>query len=326
MTKLPPLAPGEDCGEGKARYLNPLQSRWRLGSLSLAALIIAIDLLHPHLAIPRNIYRYLFVLDITQSMNTRDYHVEGLPAERLGYAREAIRRALHDLPCGSEVGLGLFTTQNVQFLFEPVEICEHFPVIDDVLLHVDWRMAWAGNSNVAQGLYAAIREVGKSGPGIRLAFFTDGQETPPLSLKPTFNGKPGEVQGAIVGVGGIRPTSVPRYDRDNRLLGHWENADIEVPPVSTTEYSEKVEIQTLPRQGPYLSWLDEPHLKDLSAITGLRYHRLEDPAALSRMLRQPEFAEHRHTDTDLRPILGLAALILVLSVYAVDAGTKERNR
>jgi mxaL protein len=214
----------------------------------------------------------------------------------------------------------------VQFLFEPIEICEHFSVIDDVLAHIDWRMAWAGNSFVTQGLYAALRDVANRDPGIRLAFFTDGQETPPQTLRPNFNGKPGEIRGLIVGVGGTRPTAVPRYDRDNRLLGNWENADIEPMPVSTTDYSEKVEAQVLPREGVYLSWLDEAHLRELSATTGLDYHRLEDPARLSERLRDAEFAERRAAKTDLRPLLGLAALLLLLSVYGSETGLRQRSR
>jgi mxaL protein len=299
---------------------------WRFAALLTAAILVIATFARPELALPRNVYRYMFVLDITQSMNARDYHAEGLPAERLGYAKEALRRVLRDLPCGSEAGLGLFTTQSVQFLFEPIEICEHFSVIDDVLAHIDWRMAWAGNSFVTQGLYAALRDVANRDPGIRLAFFTDGQETPPQTLRPNFNGKPGEIRGLIVGVGGTRPTAVPRYDRDNRLLGNWENTDIEPMPVSTTDYSEKVEAQVLPREGVYLSWLDEAHLRELSATTGLDYHRLEDPARLSERLRDAEFAERRAAKTDLRPLLGLAALLLLLSVYGSETGLRQRSR
>jgi mxaL protein len=298
---------------------------WRLPALGLAALLALAALFHPQWPLRRDVYRYLFVLDITQSMNARDYHAEGLPPGRLGYARAAIRRVLHDLPCGSEVGLGLFTTQSVQFLFQPIEVCGHFPVIDDVLGHIDWRMAWAGDSNIAQGLHAAVHGVAGMDPRIRLAFFTDGQETPPLTMKPVFHGKHGEVLGTIVGVGGLSPSPVPRYDRENKPLGNWANADIAVPPVSTTDYSEKVEVQTLPKSGPYLSWLDEAHLKDLAATLGLRYHRLDDPAALSRLLREPDFAERRPAETDLRPLLGLAALTLLLAVFVFEARPKIRR-
>lgn len=299
---------------------------WRLAALLFAGLLLLAGFAAPTLPLPRSVYRYMFVLDITQSMNARDTHAGDLPADRLGAAKTAVRRVLHDLPCGSEAGLGLYTTQSVQFLFEPLEICGHFPVIDDVLEHIDWRMAWAANSYVGQGLYAALREVEKRDPKLRLAFFTDGQETPPLAIKPTFTGKPGEIRGAIVGVGGLRPTVVPRYDRENRFIGDWENVDIEPPPVSTTDYSEKVEVPVLPREGPYLSWLDEAHLKELAAITGLAYRRLEDPARLSAFLRGSGFAESREAETDLRPWLALVALALLLAVHGVQPGVHKGKR
>jgi mxaL protein len=287
---------------------------WRLPALSLAAGLLALTFLDPRLPLPRPVYRYLFVLDITQSMNTRDYHAAGFPPERLEFAKAAIRRTLDELPCGSEAGLGLFTTQTVQFLFEPLEICGHIAVIDDALAHIDWRMAWAANTFVEQGLYAAIRETAQRGPGTRLVFFTDGQETPPQTLRPAFNGKPGEIKGVIVGTGGVQPVPVPRYDRENRFIGYWQNADVEPLPVSTTAYEDQPEpSSSLAREGNYLSWLDEAHLKELAARTGLNYHRLEHPERLSQLLREPQLAERRTADTDLRPVLGLLGLGLLLA-------------
>lgn len=169
--------------------------RWRLVGLAAALLAVFAALFRPSLPLSRETYRYLFVLDITQSMNAQDYHVPGLPSERLGYAREAIRQILRQLPCGSAAGLGLFTTQSVQILFEPIEVCEHLAVIEDTLSHVDWRMAWAGDSHVAQGLYAVLRELQRRDPRSRLVFFTDGQETPPLNFRPRFDGQPGGIKG-----------------------------------------------------------------------------------------------------------------------------------
>jgi mxaL protein len=319
----PQPSPGE---RGRKRLGHWVKRNWQLLALILAAGLLALTFANPRLPLPRSVYRYLFVIDITQSMNARDYHAEGLPPERLGYVKESIRHVLHDLPCGSEVGLGLFTTQSVQALFEPIEICDHFAVIDDVLSHIDWRMAWAANTFVTQGLYAALRDLESRDPGIRLAFFTDGQETPPPTLRPNFNGKPGEIRGVIVGAGGTTPTVVPKYDRDNRFVGYWENVDIEALPVSTTAYDNQVEAPTLPREGNYLSWLDEAHLKELSAITGLRYHRLEDPEHLSELLRDPEFAERRTAATDLRPLLGLIALILLLAVHGIKTTRRNKHR
>jgi mxaL protein len=151
-----------------------------------------------------------------------------------------------------------------------------------------------------------------------LVFLTDGQETPPQTLRTQFDGKPGEVGGLIAGVGGANPVTVPRYDREDQFIGYWENADIEKPPVSTTVYSEKVETRILPREGPYLSWLDEGHLKALSASTGLGYHRLTDPEQFADALLSPRLAEHRAAETDMRPLLGLAALVILALAYGFE--------
>lgn len=298
---------------------------WRAAALLVAAVLVVLTFAGPKLPLPLRVYRYAFVVDVTQSMNARDYHVDNMPADRLNFVKESIRQAVHELPCGSEVALGLFTTRSVQLLFEPIEVCEHLPVIDDVLAHIDWRMAWAANSFIEQGVYAAIRDIKKRDPGVRLAFFTDGQEAPPQTIRPTFFEKPGEIAGLIVGVGGLHPTTVPKYDRENRLIGYWENTDIAQIPESTAAYQT---TETAPRpshDGYYLSWLDENHLRELSATTGLRYHRLETPHALVDALRAPEFAERRTTRTDIRWLLGLAALLLFASVYLV-AGDESSKR
>ena len=298
--------------------------RWRLLLLGLATVLIGVCLARPELRLPRQVARIMVVFDITQSMNTQDYHQTGWPQDRLGFAKAATRAVLHDLPCGSEIGLGLFTTQTVHFLFEPLEICRHFSVIDDVLEHIDWRMAWSADSHVEMGLYHALREMRKQDPDVRLAFLTDGQETPPQSIQPQFDGPSGSVGGALIGVGGTTPVAVPRYDRDNQRLGNWENADIEKPPISTTVYSEKVETRMLPTEGPYLSWLDEGHLKRLSGITGLTYQRLETPDEFRQFMTSMAMSEMRPTLTDARPLL--AGLALTLLALAQGVRSRARGR
>ena len=307
-------------------FLVLLRKQWRALLIGIAAMLVLACLWHPEWPIPRHVFRYMVVFDITQSMNTRDYHRPGWPEDRLGYAKESVRAVLHELPCGSEVGLGLFTTQTVHFLFDPLEVCGHFSVIDDVLSHIDWRMAWSADTHVEMGLYHAIRELKKENPGIRLVFLTDGQETPPQSVKPQPDGVTGEISGVIIGVGDITPVTVPRYDRTNQLVGVWENADIEKPPISSTVYSETVITRTLPSEGPYLSWLDEPHLKEISAITGLGYERLDNPASLTKTMLSPAFTELRPTVTDLRPFLGSGALLILLVVFTTGGGARRKAR
>lgn len=288
--------------------------RWRALLLLLALGISAIAIMAPHVEIPRSSFRYQVVIDITQSMNAKDYHLEGWPETRLEFAKAAVERAFLNLPCGSEVGLGLFTTQSVQLLFEPIEICKHLPVVLDTLRHLDWRMAWSADSHVESGIYHALRELTKSNESTRLVFMTDGQETPPQTYRPGFDQDPRQIRGLLVGVGGKTPVSVPRYDQQNQLLGVWDNADIEKPPLSNTVYSTRQESRVLPTEGTYLSWMDEDHLREIATVTGLEFRALKNAEDLTEAMLNPAYSEYRPSWTDLRPWLGgLALTVLILT-------------
>jgi mxaL protein len=278
---------------------------WRCWSLLLALSLTAACLLHPTLALQRPIYRYLVVIDITQSMNAQDYRQDGLPHDRLGYVKQSLRQTLGDLPCGSELGLALFTTQNTQILFDPLEICGHFAALDDALEHVDWRMAWAADSFIAHGLYSALDQLASRDRPARLVFFSDGQQIPEDLETPPYQGDRGALAGLVVGVGGTEPVPIPRYDQDNQPLGHWQRGDLDLGPGKQAPVGAA--------DAPLLSRLDEQHLSTLAAATGLGYHRLTTSAALSRALQQPELALRLKVETDIRPVLGLTALLVWLS-------------
>ena len=280
--------------------------------LALAGLTLLIGLVQPTLTLPRSVHRYRVIVDITQSMNTEDYHHLDYPSNRLGFVKATLHRMIRTLPCGSEISVGLFTTQNIQFLFDPLEVCQHSGVLNETLDHIDWRMAWAADSHVEMGIYHALNEMARDEDDARLIFFTDGQETPPQSVKPQYQPEGYHPSGMIVGVGGLAPSTVPRFDRDNRRIGNWENADIDKPPISTNVYSLTVETRSLPETGPYLSSLDETHLKEIAAYTQLEYFRLEEPDALINQVLKPRWAIDRPTRTDIRPGLALMALALVL--------------
>ena len=278
---------------------------WRFMCLLSACILLSLSLARPTLPLKRPVYRYLFVIDITQSMNARDYPIDGLPAERLGFVKASILAALHELPCGSEIGLGLFTTRNSQVLFQPLEICAHFAVIADVLAHIDWRMAWAGDSHIARGVYSGLREAAALGPDTRLVFFSDGQQFPPETEPPPFDGKLGATFGLIVGVGGAQPVPIPRLDPDGTPQGFWEYVDLRdyLPP------------QAMPTNPAalYLTRLDEPTLRSLAATTGLNYHRLENPPGLAQALLSQAFAARRVVAVDISGLLAGSALILLLA-------------
>ena len=109
-----------------------------------------------------------------------------------------------------------------------MEVCANRSELRGVLAHVDGRMAWSGNSEVAKGLNAAMRMASEVEGHPSLVFLTDGQESPPLSpsRQPRFDGKPGEVPGVVVGVGGPVPLPIPKTDPAGRALGVWHADEV----------------------------------------------------------------------------------------------------
>ena len=127
-----------------------MRQPWLLWSLIAAALLLAATLLRPTLPLPRADYRYVFVLDITQSMNVADSTAgKAPPPSRLDYAKQAVSQALGELPCGSEAGLALFTAHRVLLLFMPVEVCAHLHELRLELAGIHSRLAWAAAALVA---------------------------------------------------------------------------------------------------------------------------------------------------------------------------------
>lgn len=277
-------------------------------ALSLALLLLCAALFKPSIKTHAEIYNYIFVIDITQSMNTRDYAVAGLPADRLSFVKRAIQQALTQLPCHSKVGLGLFTAKNMFLLFEPLEICQHYAVIEHSLMKIDWRMAWAANSHIARGLYTSIRELSKLTSKPRLVFFTDGQQTPASVKEPPFILKRGLVPGIIMGAGNLQPAPVPKLDQNNNPAGYWKISEAE----SQRGYTA---IPTPAPDSNYLSSLKENELKKLAGTTGLQYWHLESPKQFIKILQSRTLGQTQMINTDISWILVLLALLIISLPY-----------
>ena len=199
--------------------------RWLLAG---AATALAACLLKPGWPVERARFDHVIVLDITQSMDVQDESLDGRPVSRLLYAKHALRQTLLRLPCGSKVGWGVFTEYRSFLLFEPVEVCANLSELRSTLAHIDGRMAWSGNSEIAKGLHSGI-DVARQLPGRpSLVFVTDGHEAPPLNPlhRPSFDDKPGEVAGLIVGVGDVRPSPIPKIDAGGHPLGFWQADEV----------------------------------------------------------------------------------------------------
>lgn len=316
----------------KNKLANSLRVQWDHWLLALASLALATTFLHPTAPVQRPLFEYVVVLDITQSMNVPDYTLEGKPTSRLDYAKYALRELLQSLPCGSKLGWGIFTEYRSFLLLAPVEVCENYPELASTLEHIDGRMAWTGNSEIAKGYYGGLTIAGglESQPG--LVFISDGQESPPLNprFRPVYDGKKGAVRGVVVGAGGLNPLPIPKVDPSGRPLGYWRadevmqtdprslgrNGSVSGERMAESESRETIDPALVGARGSeHLSSLREAYLKLLAAETGLRYHRLQTPEGLLAALTDESLARKARSRADLRFVCAGLALALLLTVY-----------
>ena len=276
----------------------------RIWVLALPGVLLLLALFKPNIPLRKDSYNLIFVIDITQSMNARDYHVEGMPSDRLSFVKESLKAVISSLPCQSKVGLSLFTTKNSFLLFEPLEVCEHYSVIEESLMKIDWRMAWAADSHIARGLYTSLRDAAKIDSGPSLVFFSDGQQTPVSAKDPRFLLERGQVKGLLVGVGNLLPVPIAKYDQNNIQTGYWQ-----------VDEAEKRIRKGQALSGEYLTSVQEQSLQRLAGITGLYYHHLETPEQLSRALQTADLRQQQVVRYEFGWILAFTALMIFSGPY-----------
>ena len=152
----------------------------RFAMLAAALALTAAGLAKPMVPLPADVFRHLVVFDITQSMNVGDATSGDPTLTRLEHAKAAVLEAAAALPCGSEIGLGLFTGHRTFLLIAPVEVCASYPDLAAAVRAVDWRMAWKARSEIAKGVHSGLGIARSLGPHTVLVFLTDGHEAPPL--------------------------------------------------------------------------------------------------------------------------------------------------
>lgn len=290
-----------------------LSRRTRRLAMLLALVALAATFAHPRVALERPAWRYVFVFDISQSMNVADVPEAHPSMTRLELARRAAAGAVAGLPCGTEVGLALFSGHRAFLFNTPLETCSHYRELTLMIEAIDWRMSWEARSEIAKGVFRALELLAQLPGETRLVFITDGQEAPPINpdVPPAFKGKVGAVKGLLVGVGGNALVPIPKLDPDGHQVGVWSESDVK--QVDTFTADEDARAGRAPRGGQeHLSSLREGYLQGLAASVGLAYHRLADEGDLARRLRDDSLAVPRTVDTDVRGLFALVALAVFL--------------
>jgi mxaL protein len=306
--------------------ITPNLRDYRFWLLAAALLSLSVVFFHPQTSAQVSLYRLTFIVDITRSMNTEDYQLDRQPIGRLQFVKQALRQELLKLPCGSQVGLGVFTERRSTLLFEPIEVCSGFAEIDAAIAALDWRMAWAADSRIASGLLSTLEMLKDKEQA--LVFFSDGQEAPPPNAryKPDLSVVKGQVKGVIVGVGGDQLSAIPKFDAKGQRHGFYKPED--VPHRSSFGESdlnpEKIQGYNA-RNAPFgseaatgdehMSRLHESYLRQLAAESGLQYRRLTDADSLDQALQQVELAKSGEQNVDSSWRYAGLALLLLVAMY-----------
>jgi mxaL protein len=301
---------------------------WVAGLLLVGALCLAPQ------PVTRQLPNVVAVLDITQSMNAVDTRIADRPVDRLTFAKAALQRAVTDLPCGSKVGLGIFTQFRILVLTLPVETCANRRELLQQIGAIDGQMAWAGGSEIAKGLYLALHMFKAFGHPPALLLLTDGHEAPPIDPHHRINiaDEAGSVRGAIVGIGGDALVAIPKVDPEGYPAGVWGPNDVlqedrykhgrqgtvENEAMSDAESGGAVApgLQGTPGS-EHLTALREPYLRLIAAEAKFAYQRLQTVSALGPVLMTPECTEPQIVRQDVRWIAGALALLGLLLGYLI---------
>ena len=290
-----------------------------IGMLVVSAFLIAYTYQRPTALIEGETFRFTYIFDISQSMNVTDASAVDEEVTRLEFAKRAAIASLSSLPCGSEIGVALFSGHRAFLLITPIEICANYSELSTILNRVDWRMTWERSSEVAKGVHKSLTLLSLLERRTRLVFFTDGQESPPLrpEITPKFTGTVGEISGMIVGVGGDEPVEIPKFDEAGNRIGVWKKDEV-VQGYGSGKASPTSGIE-------HLSFLREGYLKEIADKTGLDYYRLEDVGGFTRHLHSSTFGFNRYATTDIRWVIALLALSLIIIASLVKPRLSSRG-
>ncbi|MER0240010.1 vWA domain-containing protein [Fulvimarina sp. MAC8] len=299
---------------------------WLLAAAALACAVAAYGL---SISRDRDVRTLFFVIDLTRSMTARDHGSASWSISRLDQTKRSVTEITRRLPCGSRVGLGVFTERRSFPLIEPVEVCSNFAPFTDAVDGLDWRMAWEGDSRVVRGLNSAQSIAADLDSD--LVFITDGQEAPPLPV----NGRrdaddPDRTAGLILGAGNDDLVPIPKYDDRGHQVGFYTLEDIASGSlVSIMPQGETREGSNHPRNNPvgnlaatsseHLTSLKEDYLIEIAHEAGLGYARLADITGIENEIAGHTSAHRLASKFDLAPIFGLFALASLLAAYAWNA-------
>ena len=296
-----------------------------------AALLLVLALVKPQVPLKQDVHNYLLIADVSQSMNAEDVKLDGQNVSRMAYTRHLMKRVVETSPCGTYISVGVFAAENVALLFMPLEVCANYDEITESIEHLEWRMAWSGNSRLSFGVKAAASVFDALNAPAKMLFFTDGDEAPKVNAinKLDLSGVGIGQNVLFVGVGGHSPVAIPRYNTANKWVGYWSSDAKEHGAVGAS-YSDTSQDEPDPEVAyaefdRYLSQLDDAYLQSLAQEIKGGYIEGRDTPAFYEHVQSQKPAASFVTDYSLRWLYLSLAGVLVLLTFLPDfrAGWRE---
>ena len=307
------------------KYFHHLQ-RWLIhrrdaALLLTALLLLVIALLQPSIPLKRNIYSYILVADISQSMNVADMGSESKPLTRIAHTQKMMHEIVSSLPCGTKVSVGLFAGVSIAAMYTPIEVCSNFAEINDTIDHLDWRSGWSGNSRIRESLPKLARTLRSFPEPAQVVYFTDGEEAPRLHVfnKRDLSGFQGGDDWLLVGVGSDKGTPIPKLDEKNQLIGYWSGDSFALQPgiaqISESNIGTRDDNVAGGEGDRYLSVLDETYLKELAQEVDAKYVRGDKLQNILAAMKEQKPARRDIAPYEIDWVLASVAGILLLLAY-----------
>ena len=311
------------------KLFNYLRHRRDISLLAVALALLIVALFKPTVPVKRDIYSYMLVADISQSMNVRDMSINGKTVSRMEYEQYAMHRIISEMPCGTQVSIAVFVGVSVSALYTPIEVCENFAAIDDSINHFDWRMGWSGNSRLRESMVTMAKLIRSFPEPAQVVYFTDGEETPKLHVFNTrdLTGFQGGKDWLIVGIGSQKGTAIPKLDEHNQLIGYWANESFAMQPgvaqISQDNIGARNDEIANDVSDRYMSKLDEKYLERLSGEVGGHYVNGESLQNILAEMKKQAPARRDKAAFELKWLIASLAGLLFLAAYLPKHPLKE---
>lgn len=305
-----------------SRILAFLRDNHESALLAGAALLLLLALIKPQIPLKQEVHNYLLLADVSQSMNAEDVKLGTQNVSRMAYTRHLMRKIVESSPCGTYISVGVFAAENVALLFMPLEVCANYDEITESIEHLEWRMAWSGNSRLSFGVKAAASVFDLLNAPAQMLFFTDGDEAPKVNAinKLDLSGVQIGKNVTFVGIGGHQPVAIPRYNAANKWVGYWSSDAKESSAGAIgASYSDTSQDEPDPEVAyaeydRYLSQLDAEYLKSLASEIKGSYIKGRDTPEFYDLVQLQKPAASFVTDYSLRWLyLSLAGLLVMLT-------------